>query len=36
MARADYGGDGRSHTRNGTMIYFCDRFGVVRCEGDTP
>jgi hypothetical protein len=34
MARADYGGDGRASTREGTMIYWCDRFGVHPCGGD--
>jgi hypothetical protein len=32
MARADYGGDGRGTTRDGTMIFFCDRFGIHACE----
>ncbi len=35
MARADYGGDGHAATRDGTMIYFCDRFGIHPC-GDAP
>ncbi len=36
MARADYGGDGYPTTRDGTMIYFCDRFGIHACEKDAP
>lgn len=36
MTRADYGGDSRTFTRDGTMIFFCDRFGVVPCEDDAP
>lgn len=36
MARADYGGDGRASTRDGTMIYWCDRFGVHPCGEPTP
>jgi hypothetical protein len=36
MARADYGGDGRPATREGTLIYWCDRFGVYRCGEDPP
>lgn len=28
MARADYGGDGRPHTRAGVALVFWDRFGV--------
>jgi hypothetical protein len=31
-ARADYGGDGTSHTRDGTVIYMCDRFGKKPCD----
>ena len=34
MTRADYGGDGSTATRDGTQVYFCDRFGVVACAGD--
>jgi hypothetical protein len=30
-ARADYGGDGTSHTRDGTVISMCDRFGRKPC-----
>lgn len=30
MMRADYCGDGRSHTRDGTPIYFQDRIGIHR------
>jgi hypothetical protein len=32
MARADYGGDGHGMTRDGTLIFFCDRFGIYACE----
>lgn len=31
MARADYGGDGTPHTRDGTLIFFCDRYGINSC-----
>ena len=31
MARADYGGDGHGATRDGTLIFFCDRFGIHAC-----
>ena len=34
MARADYGGDGATHTRDGTLIFFCDRFGIHSCDGE--
>jgi hypothetical protein len=33
MVRADYGGDGSANTRDGTLITFCDRFGINPCEG---
>ena len=36
MARADYGGDGRATTREGMMIYWCDRFGLDPCREDAP
>ena len=36
MTRADYGGDGGTNTRDGTLIYFCDRFGVRACAKDAP
>jgi ADYC domain len=36
MARADYGGDGQATTRAGTVIHWCDRFGVHPCEKDVP
>ena len=36
MARADYGGDGKATTREGTTIYWCDRFGVHPCSKDAP
>lgn len=35
MARADYGGDGATATRDGTTIAFCDRAGVHPCR-DVP
>jgi hypothetical protein len=31
MTRADYGGDGSTFTRDGTTIFFCDRFNVIPC-----
>jgi hypothetical protein len=34
--RADYGGDGRANTREGTMIYVCDRYGVRNCHKEVP
>jgi hypothetical protein len=34
MVRADYGGDGNTHTRDGTLIAYCDRFAINRCEGE--
>lgn len=36
MARADYGGDGRATTREGMLVYWCDRFGVHPCGEDVP
>jgi ADYC domain-containing protein len=36
MARADYGGDGRATTREGMLIYWCDRFGLRPCGEDAP
>jgi hypothetical protein len=36
MARADYGGDGRANTREGTLIYWCDRFGIHPCGEAVP
>ncbi len=36
MARADYGGDGSTATRDGTTIFVCDRFGVRRCDVAVP
>jgi hypothetical protein len=36
MTRADYGGDGRTHTRDGIAVYVCDRFGIRQCEPDAP
>jgi hypothetical protein len=32
MLRADYGGDGTGHTRNGTLIEFYDRLGIQTSE----
>ena len=34
MTRADYGGDGSTFTRDGILIFLCDRFGVVPCDDD--
>ena len=36
MTRADYGGDGSTFTRDGTIIYMCDRFGVRPCAENAP
>jgi hypothetical protein len=36
MTRADYGGDGRTHTRDGIAVHICDRFGVRPCDKDAP
>lgn len=36
MARADYGGDGHATTREGMLIYWCDRFGIQPCGEDFP
>jgi len=36
MTRADYGGDGRTHTRDGISVYICDRFGFRPCHKDAP
>jgi hypothetical protein len=36
MARADYGADGRTGTRDGTPVYICDRFGVRPCQRGAP
>jgi ADYC domain len=36
MARADYGGDGRATTRDGTMIEMYDRFGIQRSDREVP
>ena len=36
MARADYGGDGRATTREGVLIYWCDRFGIQPCGKEAP
>jgi len=32
MTRADYGGDGSTFTRDGTVIDICDRFGIQTCQ----
>lgn len=32
LVRADYGGDGQGHTRNGTLIDLFDRIGIQRDE----
>ena len=36
MARADYGGDGRATTRDGTMIEMYDRFGIQKSDRLVP
>ncbi len=36
MVRGDYGGDGRPTTRNGTLVYVCDRFNVRPCDKNPP
>jgi hypothetical protein len=36
MARADYGGDGSTATRDGTTVFVCARFGVRRCDVAAP
>ena len=36
MTRADYGGDGATFTRDGTMIDICDRFGIQTCQWSYP
>ena len=36
MVRADYGGDDNTATRDGTFVYFCDRFGVKPCGENPP
>jgi hypothetical protein len=36
MARADYGGDGHPTTRENTVIYVCDRYGVRPCQKNAP
>ena len=36
MTRAEYGGDGSTFTRDGTIIYMCDRFGVRPCVENGP
>jgi hypothetical protein len=36
MARADYGGDGLSSTRDGTLIDIADRFGIRSFHRDLP
>lgn len=32
MLRADYGGDGRSYTREGKTVDFCDSFSINSCD----
>ena len=34
MLRADYCGDGSSHTRNGTLVNVYDRFGIQRPDSE--
>lgn len=34
MTRADYGGDGRATTRDGTLIDLYDRFGIQKADRD--
>lgn len=34
--RADYGGDGTGHTRDGTLVDIADRLGIQRPEPDPP
>ena len=36
MVRADYSGDGSTGTRDGTLIYVCDRYGIRPCEKNMP
>jgi hypothetical protein len=36
MTRADYGGDGSTFTRDGTLIEMCDRYGIQTCDWDLP
>ena len=36
MARADYGGDGRATTRDGTLIDMYDRFGIQTPDRTMP
>lgn len=36
MVRADYGGEGKPTTLEGTVVYVCDRFGVVPCSTKPP
>jgi hypothetical protein len=36
MTRADYGGDGSTHTRDGTLIDIQDRYGIRRFVGEAP
>lgn len=32
MVRADYAGRGKAETRTGVKIWFCDRYGINKCE----
>jgi ADYC domain len=34
--RADYGGDGAGHTRDGTLVDISDRLGIQPPESDPP
>jgi hypothetical protein len=36
MARADYGGDGATMTRDGALVAMCDRFGIRPCSDKMP
>jgi hypothetical protein len=36
MTRADYGGDGETFTRDGTLIEMCDRYGIQTCDWAYP
>ena len=36
MTRADYGGDGGTNTRDGTLVHVCDRFGIRPCIEGAP
>jgi hypothetical protein len=36
MVRGDYGGDNRPTTKDGTLVYVCDRFNVRACDKNPP